>query len=308
MPVCTYDACKKEVPHLVRGYCPNCYAVFQRRGTPERIKPNRSLGVTECSVCGCTDKPFVRSLCGACYQRKYKTGSTDYQRRRRVCERPGCDDPVKANGLCQRHYMRVRRHGSPDAGRPEGWGAKSKHPMWEAWKSMTRAASSSFGMDPRWNDFWVFLDDMGERPEPSARLYRKDENGPYNKENCEWRAPILDKPKLANRAEYMRALRIKRPESFRKTERRRLYRMDDDDHYYRMMSDQNDVCAICKSPETVKDPRSGELFALAVDHDRLTGIVRGLLCMGCNTGIGGLKHSVDNLRAAIAYLERHTPA
>jgi hypothetical protein len=32
--------------------------------------------------------------------------------------------------------------------------------------------------------------------------------------------------------------------------------------------------------------------------------VRGVLCHGCNTGIGHLKHDIALLQRAIAYLER----
>lgn len=40
-------------------------------------------------------------------------------------------------------------------------------------------------LDPRWRTFENFLVDMGERP-AGLEIDRKDNEGPYNKENCHW--------------------------------------------------------------------------------------------------------------------------
>lgn len=42
---------------------------------------------------------------------------------------------------------------------------------------------------------------------------------------------------------------------------------------------------------------------LCVDHDHVTGTVRGLLCNGCNHGIGKLGDNAEGVRRALAYLE-----
>lgn len=61
---------------------------------------------------------------------------------------------------------------------------------------------------------------------------------------------------------------------------------------------QKGVCKICNNPESDKSRD------LAVDHDWITGKIRGLLCRNCNVGIGNLKHSVEYLKSAIEYLRK----
>lgn len=59
---------------------------------------------------------------------------------------------------------------------------------------------------------------------------------------------------------------------------------------------QDGKCAICgEIPKTER--------GLHVDHCHTTGAVRGLLCHGCNTGIGALKEDAETLSKAIDYLK-----
>ena len=60
---------------------------------------------------------------------------------------------------------------------------------------------------------------------------------------------------------------------------------------------QGNSCGICKSATT------GNSRDWHVDHDHATGIVRGILCSGCNTGLGGFRDRVEFLHAAISYLQ-----
>jgi hypothetical protein len=62
--------------------------------------------------------------------------------------------------------------------------------------------------------------------------------------------------------------------------------------YGRMLQAQDGVCKICKQPPS-PDKR------LAVDHDHLTGKVRGLLCSHCNGMVGWFEM---HLEEAFAYI------
>ena len=65
--------------------------------------------------------------------------------------------------------------------------------------------------------------------------------------------------------------------------------------YERMLAEQGGVCALCR-----------ERPAEHVDHDHLTGRVRGLLCFCCNQGLGNFRDRADVMRLAIAYLQENT--
>ena len=77
---------------------------------------------------------------------------------------------------------------------------------------------------------------------------------------------------------------------------RRKYGIRVDD-YERMLASQDYSCAICGEPA----PSSGSLH---VDHDHMTGSVRGLLCVSCNNALGAFRESLDIFRRAADYLDR----
>ncbi len=65
--------------------------------------------------------------------------------------------------------------------------------------------------------------------------------------------------------------------------------------YNKILANQNGVCAICGNPPNDRK--------LAVDHNHVTGKIRGLLCKACNTTLGNVKDSVEILEKAIEYLK-----
>jgi len=69
--------------------------------------------------------------------------------------------------------------------------------------------------------------------------------------------------------------------------------------YDKLYQDQHGKCAICGVHQSALNK------PLFVDHDHITGKVRGLLCRNCNAGIGYLGDSLGNLTQAIKYLSRY---
>ena len=66
-----------------------------------------------------------------------------------------------------------------------------------------------------------------------------------------------------------------------------------------MAEDQKGICAICG------ELPHGENRVLHIDHDHLTGKIRGLLCMSCNRALGWFRDDTVILKKAIEYLKTH---
>jgi hypothetical protein len=67
---------------------------------------------------------------------------------------------------------------------------------------------------------------------------------------------------------------------------------------HEILVQQGTCCAVCKSTQHHGHGWHG-------DHDHKTGAFRGVLCRGCNVGLGHFKDNVQLLRAAIHYIEEH---
>ncbi len=78
-----------------------------------------------------------------------------------------------------------------------------------------------------------------------------------------------------------------------KHRKRRMYGITNE-IYDAMVAEREGRCDICQ----------GVPPKLFVDHCHVGGHVRGLLCHGCNTGLGGFKDSPVAMQAAIRYLQR----
>lgn len=77
------------------------------------------------------------------------------------------------------------------------------------------------------------------------------------------------------------------------------------DQYEWMLAKNAGLCWICNRPEERKRHQKARyLEALYVDHDHQTGMIRGLLCRKCNTGVGYFQDDAARMLAAIAYLDQ----
>jgi Recombination endonuclease VII len=91
-------------------------------------------------------------------------------------------------------------------------------------------------------------------------------------------------------------------EQLQARERRRtlaLYGLSQE-QWDRLVALQGNRCAVCK---TTQPGGRGERWH--IDHDHVTGQVRGLLCQLCNVGIGNLRDDPQIMMAAAQYVAAH---
>lgn len=67
--------------------------------------------------------------------------------------------------------------------------------------------------------------------------------------------------------------------------------------YDQMLKSQDGACAVCSKTLGTRPH---------VDHDHVTGKVRGILCARCNSGLGHIDRREEWLKKAQAYLAAHT--
>jgi len=70
---------------------------------------------------------------------------------------------------------------------------------------------------------------------------------------------------------------------------------------------KQEKCDICGGSEFAGSRNNrhlGKVYTLVMDHNHETGKFRGMLCNHCNRGLGNFKDNINNLQAAINYLQR----
>jgi hypothetical protein len=135
----------------------------------------------------------------------------------------------------------------------------------------------------------------GRRPECktchlAARKARYQANPrPYIERVLSWQRENREQY-LAKQQEYRESGR--KAVSDRKSHLKRKYGLTLEE-FDALLATHGGGCAICGKP----DPDN-------VDHDHVTGRVRGILCWNCNVGVGQFEDEIERLIAATTYLDR----
>ena len=206
------------------------------------------------------------------------------------CQVKDCGGKVVSKGLCDKHRIRMRVHGHLDSTRPSDWGKRNKHPLNQTYRHIRQRTVA--GIVSEWEDFWVFVKDVGDRPSDKHSIRRIDGGKPYGPDNFFWKERLTSS-KNAN--EYQRRYCEKNPFAVKNSRLKRAFGITIDD-YFNMLERQGGGCAICDGPQNKR------YKYYSVDHCHSTNKVRGLLCTDCNTGLGLFKDRIDLLDAAKQYL------
>lgn len=106
-----------------------------------------------------------------------------------------------------------------------------------------------------------------------------------------------NKRRQANPEHYRAWNRQAKKSSYERTQVRFKRHGITEDVYRQMLVAQNNTCPICKESFEVVRPN--------IDHCHDTQEVRGILCWGCNIGIGQFKDDIERLQNAIIYLGKY---
>lgn len=123
-------------------------------------------------------------------------------------------------------------------------------------------------------------------PEKARKWYKKDPEAVKKKQREEyWKDP--EKARRENRES-----RARNPGYWV----RYKYKMSLEEWDERILN-QGGMCAICE-----------ESTKLCVDHDHVSGVIRGLLCRSCNIALGKFKESSKIVCLAAEYMKKFSPA
>lgn len=183
----------------------------------------------------------------------------------RTCSIRGCKKKLLAKGLCSAHYSRAWRAGALPPVQLE-IPLSPRHQLTNVDRASLTAVCEVCGPDTPIH----------------FRAGRKSAE-------CQ----IKRKAAFARLKEMTAALPASEQQAVKKRQRlRKRYGITPEDYEY-LMSQQKGLCAICQ--------QTG--LKLVVDHNHVTGKVRGLLCRNCNLALGNLRDSPKTAIAASEYLQ-----
>lgn len=236
----------------------------------------------------------------------------------RKCTEYGCVNAVHAKGLCQPHYRKSKRRErglrkpgpAPDASKPKsrhnpssvhhavaeraappvkvtlavGSTCKGGHVITPSMLKVSsdgktrckwcvkNARRAKSGLPPA----EVFVDDRAN-PTPITHCKHGHE---FTEENTSTTFGPEGRPRR-------RCLACSRVSWLRK------YGLTPETHQ-ELLDSQGNSCALCRTPFDAAKPH--------IDHCHETGAVRGILCPGCNTGLGLLGDTPESLQRAAEYV------
>lgn len=242
----------------------------------------------QCVDCNKWNPIFKERKCYTCSFAHYeKTNDSSFKPPR--CDIPGCNKFAEKGMHCSIHYRRILHNGTSEKIRQQGKSEKRQHPYYKNWEHLKRQGV----LCSAWLDFTTFISDIGERPEGKQRLGRIDPDVEYGPSNFTWH----------DKTEYTHKKRIKttRNRDTRGETLRNNYNITRE-QYQILLDAQNGTCVFCaKQYDTGSN---GYMQPLSIDHDHVTGEIRGLLCRHHNMMLGFANDDPDVLEHAAAYL-RH---
>ena len=318
MDYCTEDGCDRPVFTKKSGFCQRHYdraRTARLAAARPAVEPVRD---TPCRECG--GQGYHRVDDGVLCQRHWdmlrRRGTTEPARAESkpdaTCAVQDCDSVVHATGLCQPHYRRKQRHGSPTVsgvvGRPRKAGS-TDHRALDPDEKAARLAGRRAVRTHCVNDHELVGDNLlvardGAR---SCRTCRDAQQRAYVRKTVDERT----------HCQRGHLLTEKNTKVLKSGVRQCRECVRDRSYYHRfgltlvqynvMHKNQSERCLGCDRRQV-----QGEQW-LAVDHDRAccSGVqscgkcVRGLLCTPCNMAVGLLRDDPVVLRRLASYVERH---